>query len=197
MKQKIICIAAFVVAVLAGPQAFAQAKDFEGFSIAGGANIANSSFSRSTNTGGANTSVTSTSTDAVLQAQYDYAAGDTFLIGVGATLDLGEMTFGRWVASNVALKMKDRYSLYVAPGYALNDTTLLYAKLAYISGTFYDPYSIVLPGTGLGVGLKIKGGSNVFYQLELSNSDYANREYLDATDKFGINALTLSIGYKF
>jgi hypothetical protein len=197
MKQTIAYIGALVAAVLAGPQAFAQAKSFEGFSIAGGANIANSNFGRTTNTGAANTSVTSTSADAVLQAQYDYAAGEKFLIGVGATLDLGELTFGQWMPSNIALKMKDRYSLYVAPGYALNNTTLVYAKLAYISGTFYDPHTIVLPGTGLGVGLKIMGGSNVFYQIELSNSDYANREYLDATDKFSINALTLSVGYKF
>jgi hypothetical protein len=93
--------------------------------------------------------------------------------------------------------MKGRYSAYVAPGYALNDSTLLYGKLAYLNATVSDPRATELPGTGYGVGLKILGGSHLFYQVEFLGTDYAKREYIGATDTFGLKVLTLSIGYKF
>jgi hypothetical protein len=195
MKHKVIYIGARVVAAMSGSHAFAQAKSFERFSLAGGINIASNKFSRSA--GAFSSSVTSSSIDSTFQAQYEFSASEKFLIGVGASADHGELVFGRWVSANTDIKMKDRYSLYVAPGYAIDDTTLIYAKLAYISGTFYDPASTILPGTGYGVRMKIMGGSNIFSQAELSTNDYANREYLNATDSFRINALTLSVGYKF
>ena len=85
----------------------------------------------------------------------------------------------------------------MAPGYALNDSILLYGKLAYITATVSDPRATELSGTGYGVGIKILGGSRLFYQAELSGTDYAKRQYINATDTFGLNILTLGIGYKF
>jgi hypothetical protein len=175
MKHKLIHAGVYVAITMAGSQALAQAKSFEGFSLAGGINIANNNFSRSA--GALSSSVSSNSIDSTFQAQYDLAASEQLLIGMGATADHGELVFGRWVLTGRDIRMKDRYSLFVAPGYAIDDSTMVYAKLAYISGTVYDPASTILPGTGYGVGMKIKGGSNVFYQAEFSTNRYANREY--------------------
>lgn len=195
MWKKSICIGAFVTA-LTGSQAFAQANSFDGFSIAAGLNIANTTFSR-TNNGVAGNSVGSTQGNAVLQVHYDYAASEKFVLGFGATADRGKIPFGNWQPSNIEIQMKDRYSVYVAPGYALNDSILLYGKLAYITATVSDPRATELSGTGYGVGIKILGGSRLFYQAELSGTDYAKRQYINATDTFGLNILTLGIGYKF
>ena len=162
-----------------------------------GINIANSNFSRTSHTGPSFPSVNSTSANPVLQAEYGYALNDKYLLSVGASRDLGPLLFGIWRGSNIDIKMKDMYSVYIAPGYALNDSTLLYAKLGYLSGTVSDPNSTILPGTGYGLGAKILGASRVFYQAELLKSDYARREYLDATDTFDVKKLTLSVGYKF
>jgi hypothetical protein len=195
MKRKVICIGAFVAA-FSGSQAFAQAMNFEGFSIAAGLNIANTTFSREYN--GANGhSVNGTQANAVIQAQYDYAASEQFVMGFGATADSGKLPFGSWQPSNIVIQMKDRYSVYVAPGYALNDSTLLYGKLAYISATVSDPRACELPGTGYGIGIKVLGGTHLIYQAEFSGADYAKREYIDAKDTFDLKVLTLSIGYKF
>lgn len=185
-----------LVAALSGSQAFAQANSFEGFSIAAGFNIANTTFSRANN-GVSGNSVGSTQGNAVIQAHYDYAASEQFVLGFGATADIGKIPFGNWQPSNIEIQMKDRYSVYVAPGYALNDSTLLYGKLAYITATVSDPRATELPGTGYGVGIKILGGSHLIYQAELLGTDYAKRQYINATDTFGLSILTLSIGYKF
>lgn len=170
---------------------------FEGFSLAAGINIADSNFSRTSRTGLSFPAVNSTSANPVLQAEYGYAINDKYLLNAGASRGLGPLVFGTWRGSNIDIKMTDMYSVYLAPGYALNDSTLLYAKLGYLSGTVSDPYSTILPGTGYGVGAKILGGSHVFYQAELLRSEYAHRAYLDATDSFDVNTLTLSVGYKF
>jgi hypothetical protein len=195
MKQKAIYIGA-LVAALSGSQAFAQAKNFEGFSFAAGLNIANTTFSRAY-AGAAGYSVNGTQANAVAQAHYDYAASEQFVLGFGATADSGKLPFGIWQPSNIEIQMKDRYSVYVAPGYTLNDSTLLYGKLAYITAIVSDPRASELPGVGYGVGLKILAGSHLFYQVELSGTDYAKREYINTKDTFDLKVLTLSIGYKF
>jgi hypothetical protein len=196
MMKKAFFTGVFVATALVAPQANAQAGNFEGFSIAAGLNIASTSFSRAS-VGVSGYTVRSTQANAVLQVQYDYAIGGQFLLGFGATADSGNLPFGIWRPSNIEMSMKDRYSVYVAPGYSLSDSTLLYGKLAYITATVSDPRATQLPGMGYGVGLKILGGDHLFYQAELSGTDYAKREYIDAKDTFGLSLLTLGIGYKY
>lgn len=197
MKQPSFFIGILMAGATLGSQALAQANKFEGFSLAGGINIVNANFARSSQPGPSSPAISSTNVNMAFQAEYGYAINDKYSIGVGASLDQRRLVFGTWTASKIDIEMKDMYSVYIAPGYALNDSTLLYAKLGYLSGTVSDPASTTLPGTRYGIGVRAMGGSNVFYQAELSKSDYAHRAYVNATDTFDANALTLSAGYKF
>ena len=197
MKQNLIYIGVLIAGATLGSQALAQANKFEGFSLGAGINTVSANFARSYNSGRSSPAISSTHVNLAFQAEYGFAINDKYVIGLGGSMDQRRLVFGTWTASKIDIEMKDMYSVHIAPGYALSDSTLVYAKLGYLSGTVSDPASTTLPGTRYGIGVRVFGGSNVFYQSELSKSEYAHRAYVDATDTFDANALTLSVGYKF
>ena len=114
MKKLLIAVAA--AATLAAPQAFAQAKNFEGFSVLGGLNFANNT-SEITSTV-FNGSASESSQNLGLQAQYNFALGQSFVLGVGASLGLGETKAGvlNTGSASVAVKVTESSSVYIAPG---------------------------------------------------------------------------------
>lgn len=197
MKQKAPFICALIAASLVNVPAFAQATHFAGFSLAGGLNLATANFARTAANGARLESGITQTSNAVLQAQYDNPVSDSVLIGLGATADIGDLQFGTWQAFNVGIKMKDRYSLYAAPGYALSESTLVYAKLTYLGGTVVDATSKLLEGGAFGLGIKHMLGRKVFLEAELGHSEYAQRIFPGVKDSFSVDALTLSSGYQF
>jgi hypothetical protein len=154
--MKNIRIIAAAAAFLVTPLAFSQTSNFEGFSVLGGVNLGASTFERNAKNGSSSSSVTSTSSNFLAQGEYTFAIGSQITLGLGATVGLGDLTFGRWTDPTLGdIKLKETYSAYIAPGYLLNETTLVYAKLASISGTAYDNKgSVSLSGMGYGVGAR-------------------------------------------
>ena len=53
---------------------------------------------------------------------------NTFLLGLGATINAGDLNAGSFGTQQ--FKLKDGYSPHVSPGFAFNNSWLAYAKLA-------------------------------------------------------------------
>jgi hypothetical protein len=133
IKMKKVLIAAAVAASCIAPQAFAQtngASGFTGFSIGANANVSTSA--TEIRNGNNSVDMGKSSQDVGLQAAYGFALGNNYVLGLGATYGLGDLKYGSASAGGVRanLKGKDAYSIYLEPGYAISNSTLVYGKVA-------------------------------------------------------------------
>jgi outer membrane immunogenic protein len=178
-------IAAALATLLAAPQAFAQAQNFEGFSVVGIIN-ANSNSEEWAN------KADTTQSNMGAMAQYDLALGSTWVLGVGTQFGLNDFD----IATNA--KLKNTYGLFIAPGFALNDTTMLYLKVGSASAKVeINGISADLTGLGYGLGAKYLGNKNVFYQAEYLLNKYDDKTVGGLTFKNKTSVLTVGVGYKF
>lgn len=186
LNMKKVILAAVVAASFAAPQAFAQAKNFEGFSVAGGLNVATTKWEKSSS------ELSGTSTNGLLEAQYAAALGDKFVLAAGANLGLGDLKVGTGGAGEI--KVKEMSSFFVKPGYAVSNDVLVYGKLAAVSATGEDSSAkISLSGTGYGFGVQVLSGKNVYYQAEFLQTKFDEK----IGNKFSGSAVSFGIGYKF
>ncbi len=192
--KKLRTIAA-AAACLVTPFAFSQTSNFEGLSVLGGVNVGTSTFEYNAKNGSSSGSVTSTSSNFLIQGEYAFAINPQFTLGVGATLGAGDLVFGTGSAGDI--KLKDTYAAYIAPGYLLNDSTLIYAKLASISGTAYDATSVSLSGIGYGLGARFMDNKNMYYQVEFIQNQYQDKDFPTVTNKFKGSLVSFGLGYKF
>ena len=150
--MKNVRIIAAAAACLVTPFAFSQTSNFEGFSVLGGVNLGASTLEDNAKNGSSSTSLTSTSSNFLAQGEYTFALGSQITLGLGATIGIGDLSIGTLYGT--AWKLKETYAAYIAPGYLLNESTLIYAKLASISGTAYGTSSISAAGVGYGAGAR-------------------------------------------
>jgi opacity protein-like surface antigen len=173
--MKKILIAAIAAAAFAAPQAFAQANNFEGFSLGASLNANNTKYEGlATATGFYQAeNASSTSTNIGLQGQYTFALS------------------------------KDMNSFFLAPGYALSDATLLYVKLGAVNTKLsYRSASVDMSGTAMGIGAQFMSGKNLFYSLELVQNNFTDKTEtfssgLTEQYKLSDTVLGLGVGYKF
>ena len=217
-------IIAFVGAVVFSSQAVGAdaAKNFEGFSVQFGTGY-QSVKGKTSNLVTVPASVVSVSDStmnevpAVLGVAYTFALTDKFLLGVDFEYDALKSKDGQ---SNVFLnnalivnggsknKTQDVMTLSLKPGYVVNDTTAIYAKLGYFttkSTCTNDDASACastnFKGYTLGGGAKMLIDKNVYL--------FAEASYIKASDKAGRNGTTtfttgaqgyntiIGAGYKF
>jgi hypothetical protein len=199
IKMKKVLIAAAVAASCIAPQAFAQtngASGFTGFSAAANANASTSSTEVRSGNGYAD--MGKSSQDVSLQAAYGFALGNNYVLGLGATYGLGDLKYGSSSVGAGNLKGKDAYSIYLEPGYAISNSTLVYGKLAYLSmkgevrGASED-----FSGVGYGVGIRHKLNKNLYLQGEITQSEYSDETMLNTTYKPSGTTGTVGIGYQF
>lgn len=197
--MKNIRIIAAAAACLVTPFAFSQTSNFEGFSVLGGVNLGASTFEQNAKDGSSSSSATSTSSNFLAQGEYTFSVGSQITLGLGATVGLGDLTFGRWATGTAGdIKLKETYSAYIAPGYLLNESTLVYAKLASISGTAYDNTgSLSLSGIGYGAGARFLSNKNMYYQIEFIQNQYQDKDLSTVIDKFKGSVVSFGAGYKF
>ena len=153
-----------------------------------------------------------------LDASYTFATGSNGFIGIGATYIVGEAEFGLGNADSSSDatksfkgKIKDHYSVYIQPGYAVSKDSAVYGKLSYNHADFNVSNAVKQPGDlegwGAGIGLKTFLTSNTFVQAEASYTEYdtltATRTatggtgLVTASGTPAIAAGTITIGYKF
>lgn len=201
MKKLLIAVA--IAAASVTPQAFAQAKNFEGFSLLGGLNLVNSTSEVTSTT--LNGSVSESSQNLGIQAQYNFALGESFVLGLGANVGLGDLKAGVFTvgASTITVTQKSSSSIYVAPGFAVSPTLLVYGKLAALNGKVEAVGNSVvnqdLSGVGYGLGVQNYFNKNLFVQVEVMQNNYNDRNFTanNETDKSKSTAVSFGIGYKF
>ena len=153
-----------------------------------------------------------------LDASYTFATGSNGFIGIGATYLAGEAEFGLGTADSSSDatktfkgKIKDHYTVYIQPGYAVSKDSAVYGKLSYNHADFNVSNAVKQPGDlqgwGAGIGLKTFLTSNTFVQAEASYTEYdtltATRTatggtgLVTASGTPAIAAGTITIGYKF
>jgi outer membrane immunogenic protein len=190
--MKKLLIASAIAATFVTPQAFAQAKNFEGFSVSAGTMTLTSSYvgtiGATVATGGA------TDTSLGLQGQYALALGDSFVLAAGVQAGLGEFK-----ADAGSGRIKNVVVAYVAPGLAVSNNVLIYGKLASVNYDFSNAaggYSN--SGTGYGLGVQVLFGKNAFFQGEFMSVKPADTKYNGwAVTAGNTGVTTLTVGYKF
>jgi len=184
-----------VVTALSSAQAFAQAKNFEGFSL--GVDLESDSSSVDA-TGG--TSTSGSSTGLGLQAQYTWPLSNNFLLGLGITANTGNRKAGTYANGNDAYS-KDRISFDLMPGIAVSDTVLIFAKASSISAsaTSSDGTSTSsLQGLGYGLGFRALIDKNMFWQAGYDAVRFNDVTFSNGTvATFKGNIFSLGFGYKF
>jgi opacity protein-like surface antigen len=202
--MKKILIAAIAAAAFAAPQAFAQANNFEGFSLGASLNANNTKYEGlATATGFYQAeNASSTSTNIGLQGQYTFALSNTFTLGLGLSYALSDAKAGQY-SDGSTLNIKDMNSFFLAPGYALSDATLLYVKLGAVNTKLsYRSASVDMSGTAMGIGAQFMSGKNLFYSLELVQNNFTDKTEtfssgLTEQYKLSDTVLGLGVGYKF
>lgn len=189
---------AAAAACLVTPFAFSQTSNFEGLSVLGGVNVGTSTLEAVNKDGSGQASTTSTSGNFLAQGEYTFTVGTQITLGLGATIGIGDLVFGPWPGTTGEVKLKETYSAYIAPGYLFNENTLVYAKLASISGIAYDnSRSVSLSGMGYGVGARFIDNKNMYYQVEFIQNQYQDKDFTTYTNKFKGSLVSFGLGYKF
>lgn len=194
MKKPIIVSAIALAAV--APHAWAQSHGFQGLSAGLGVNIADTTSEAAL--AGLSFKASDPDTNFGLQLQYNMAVNDLFVLGFGGSANLGDLKAGKFGSSQA--KIKEAYSLYVAPGYAFNNIWLAYGKLAYLNAKAENAsgHSVNFDnGFGYGVGLQVMYNKNWFGQAELMFNQYNDKSYSSETDKLKSGVYSLTAGYKF
>ena len=155
-----------------------------------------------------------------LDASYTFATGSNGFFGIGATYLAGEAEFGVGNADSSSDatksfngKIKDHYTVYIQPGYAVSKDSAVYGKLSYNHADFNVSNAVKQPGDlqgwGYGVGLKTFLTANAFVQVEASYTEYDTLTATRTAAAGGgtgittvsgtptIAAGTITIGYKF
>lgn len=182
MKKIVLALAC---TALATPLVFAQAKNFEGLSMA--ATLANTK----TTIDSAGSSIDGTSTGLDLTAQYNWALGQEFVLGVGINLGTGSNKAGTFGTTDVVTK--NRYALEFTPGFAISKDVLVYGKIASLSATADSGTSDSITGLGYGIGVRGMIDKNMFWQVGYDSNKYDEKN--TATVKSTV--LSFGAGYKF
>jgi len=192
--MKKLILSATLAGAFFAPQAFAQANNFQGFSLGGSVNIASTKSDNSVLGSGSATS----DTNASLWAQYTMALGTQFTLGLGAAADVGELKAGTW-SPGVDAKLKNMTSWYVAPGYAMSNSALFYGKIAAFTtkASATGQTDQDLSGYGYGIGFQNLLSKNLLMQYELM-ANKADEKSVGAAKLNGSNlVLSIGVGYKF
>ena len=201
--MKKILITTAVAATLFAPQVFAQARNFEGFSLGLNLNAATASSEisspRFSNKNG------DTTTTGGIQAAYGFPLGDTFVFGIGASYEFGDLKGGSTSASGISyeLKGKDRYSVYFEPGLMISNSSMVYAKIGYqgmkgeVNFSTGQSSSDDYFGAGYGAGIRTMVNKNVYLQAEFMQLFFDEKTQSGVSSKLSATIGTIGVGYKF
>ncbi len=184
---------------IAATGTFAQASNFEGpfggvlvSSVGSSTNISSSGQSFST---GGQTFVPT------LEAGYNFAPTEKIVLGLTATYDLVKTNGGNFVGAN--LQSNNHYSLNFKPGYAINESALVYASVGYnhrnatvTNVSNFPGYSF--NGIGYGIGSMLMINKNVYARLEVQRINYGSQTIETNVSAQPTNTVgTIGVGYKF
>ncbi len=110
-----------------------------------------------------------------LHGGYGFDMGNDTVVLVGLDYNPTEIKSGS--LDQVTAKIKNSWSLSVAPGMKLNDSSLAYVKLSYEAGKFIAKSTTSsseesISGFGYGVGLRTEINKTTFLETEVKQVNY-------------------------
>ena len=120
-----------------------------------------------------------------LHGGYGFDMGNDTLVLVGFDYNPTDIKAG--TNDGDSMSIKNSWSLSLAPGLKLNDSSMAYVKVAYESGKFKfkgSSYSIeeTLSGFGYGVGLRTEINKTTFLVTEIKHVNYKKFTYKNVAD---------------
>jgi predicted porin len=216
------------VALLASSTSLmAQSKSFEGVSLGlsasvVGAEVSGNSASSSPGTRTSSGSIGKVAEIAAIDLSYGYPVSNNFLVAIGASYTPGKAKAGTGTYTGdgttgdtngkLNLEIKDPYTIYIAPTYAVSKDAALYAKLGYskadVNVSATDSASLSkkpddLEGITYAIGSKILLNNNVYIGVEASLTEYDAISATRTTGSVNVKADatvaqgTITLGYKF
>ena len=145
---------------------------------------------------------------------YGFPVAERTVLTLGASFTDGKNNFNSSTVDEVGMKYDNMYSLYIAPTYAVTDSTAAFAKVSYNKadasgsvpweGGSYHSNKKNISGQGIGAGVMTFITKDIFLKAEVERINYGSNTYI--LDDFGPTNLslksvatntTISVGLKF
>jgi hypothetical protein len=199
--KKIITAAALAV-IATG--ASAQASNFEGFSAGLNLNTVSTN-SKITEPGLVLDGIGQQSWNGGIQGAYGFVASPTTVVSVGVTYALGKSKAGaiNENSGNASFEAKNQLSVYVEPGFLINNSTLVYGKLSYEKAKIdaaadgSSTLSKSVNGTGFGFGARTMINKTTYLQVEIKQINYGSARFDASEFKTKATVGTVGVGMKF
>lgn len=153
-------------------------------------------------------------------ADYGFKLNEKFLTLVGAEANIGNSnTYKENFQSgpdstSLSIKQKNTYGVYIAPGYLINESALIYAKFSYnrtkLNGSLKetdggtatnDKLSANFGGFGFGVGARMLVTNNLFINAEWQKIAFSSESKMAENIRIGMKPETtvgtVAIGFNF
>jgi outer membrane immunogenic protein len=200
MKIKLLVASLMTVAATG---AFAQAKNFEGFTA--GVNV--SSVGGTSTLKGAEGSADLGQQSVVpgVELGYNFAASKEIVLGLTATYDFADSKLGQSsdADGNFNVKGQNRMSINFKPGYVISPSTMVYATVGYNSMTGKLTDSVLgsttktYTGVGYGLGVAVMATKNVFVKAEVQQVNFGSQSSDGTSVQPNLTVGTIGVGYKF
>lgn len=201
MFSKFSYVCAFVA--LFSTNALAQNAKFEGLSIGANTEFKSTTIDYSA-TGFSYSGFGQQNTGLAVSVDYGTSIGDRAILMFGGKMDLTDTNIIKIEVngSSIALKEKNRYSIFVAPGLTLNNNTLGHAKLSYESGEAVIEVSGLsvsekYAGVGYGAGLRTQFNGRWFANIEAMRVVFDTKSFGTLETKTGSTVAAVGLTYKF
>jgi opacity protein-like surface antigen len=154
-----------------------------------------------------------------LQADYEFKINNRFGFMFGAAIDLNDSEllklngkFNNFPSKDFKVTEKNHFSLFVAPTYQLNDSTLGFLKLAYHRSkvemenninwsndftSWSGSSSKTLNGYGVGLGVRSHIYNNIYANIELQRVMYSTDSIVTADLGTGTTIGSFGLSYSF
>ncbi len=199
MKMNILAVGCCMCLSFATSVAYAQASNFKG--PFGGILVSSVGSSTDINGSGPAFSTGAQTVLPTLEAGYNFATTEKFVLGASITYDLAKTNGGN--IATASLQSDNHYSLNFKPGYAINDTTLLYATIGYnhrnatvTNAGNFPGYSF--DGIGYGIGSMLMLNESIYLRFELQKINYGSQSIQSGVSaQPSLTVGTIGVGYKF
>jgi opacity protein-like surface antigen len=200
MKIKLLVASLMTVAATG---AFAQAKNFEGFTA--GVNVSSVGGTATANSSGSSIDFGQQSVVPGVELGYNYAATTSVVLGLTATYDFADTKLGQAGDPDIGtleFKGQNRMSINFKPGLVVAPNTMVYATVGYnemkAKGSI-DQFSSskTVNGIGYGLGVAVMVDKNVFVKAEVQQINFGSWNEGDLSVKPNLTVGTIGVGYKF
>ena len=201
MKKNLLVAALLSVAATG---AFAQAKNFEGFTA--GINVSSvGGTSTFKDSDGAKIDMGQQSVVPGVELGYNYAASKDIVLGLTATYDFVDTKLGEASSADGSFNIKgqNRMSVNFKPGYVITPSTMVYATVGYnsmsgkLSGDSGASITKTYTGVGYGLGVAVMATKNVFVKAEVQQVNFGSQSASGSSAQPNLTVGTIGLGYKF